>query len=71
MRSDIIRILSPYCDPAGISFEEKGDRVFVNLPCYALAGSAIETLLRWVRENDMSCVLSIQEIANPHLQIVL
>lgn len=71
MKNEILRILANQCDPAKISFEDKNGNTLVNLPCYALTGCAAEDLNKWARENKRTCVITIQSIVDPYLQIIL
>ena len=69
MKNEIRRILAGQTD--NISFVEKGDRLLVNLDCYAIAGYAAEEILDLARKNNRGCVFSIQTIDDPRLQITL
>lgn len=71
MKNEIIRILAHQCDPSKISFEEKNGDTLVNLPCYAITGFAVRDLFNWSQANGKTCVVTIQAVDNPHLQIIL
>ena len=70
MKEEIAHILRHQSDK--ITFEEKGDRLIVNLDCTALCGYAIVDLDNLARRNNLAGpVITIQSIDNPKMQIIL
>lgn len=55
----------------GMSIEEKDESILINIDSYAVAGYVIADLLKFARENDRTCVVTIQAISHPKMQIVL
>lgn len=69
MKEDILRILCLQSDE--ITIAEKDGNYIVNLNCFALAGFAIADLFSYARLNNRTCVVTIQSIDNPKMQIIL
>lgn len=54
-----------------ITYQHTDGKLVADLDCYAITGYSAKALLELARENDRTCIITIQAIDNPKLQIVL
>ena len=71
LKAKIAYILRFDCWGKAIDFVESEDHITANLDCYALTASAAGEINELSREAHRSCIITIQDINNPKLQIVL
>ena len=55
----------------GICIEEKDGSILINIDSYAVAGYLVTDLFNFARVNDRTCVVTIQSVSHPKMQIVL
>ena len=65
-RSDILKY-----ECGEITYQHTDGKLVADLDCYAICGYTAKALVDLARENDRTCIITIQAMDNPKLQIVL